>query len=87
MSFRICGLLTAAEFTATLARVLHRPALLPVTPCALRLALGEMADETLLSSARVQPGKLTEAGYRFRHQNVESALRAGLGYTASPPQK
>lgn len=77
---------TNAEFTATLAQVLHRPALLPVPPCALRLALGEMADETLLSSARVQPGKLTEAGYRFRHQNVESALRAGLGYAASPPQ-
>ncbi len=76
---------TNAEFTATLARVLHRPAVLPVPPCALRLALGEMADETLLSSARVYPGRLQEAGYRFRHENVEAALRSSLGRAASAP--
>ena len=74
---------TNAEFTATLARVLHRPALLPVPPCVLSLALGEMADETLLSSARVQPAKLQEAGYRFRHENLEKALRSSLGLTVS----
>jgi NAD dependent epimerase/dehydratase family enzyme len=74
---------TNAEFTATLARVLNRPALLPVPPCVLSLALGEMAEETLLSSARVQPSKLMEAGYRFRHANLEAALRSLLGRTSS----
>ena len=76
---------TNAEFTATLARVLHRPALLPVPPCALRLALGEMAAETLLASARVYPVRLQEAGYRFRHENLEAALRSSLGRAASAP--
>ena len=77
---------TNAEFTAALGRVLHRPALLPVPPCVLRVAFGKMADETLLTSTRAQPGKLTAAGYRFRHENVEQALRAGLGCSASSPR-
>jgi len=74
---------TNTEFTSTLARVLHRPALLPVPPCVLQLALGEMADETLLASTRVQPGTLLLADYRFRHENVEAALRSSLGYAES----
>ena len=76
---------TNAEFTRTLARVLRRPAMLPVPPLALRAALGEMADETLLASARVVPSKLQAAGYRFRHENVEAALRGELGRTIPEP--
>ncbi len=71
--------MTNAEFTRTLARVLRRPALLPAPKVALRLALGEMADELLLASTRVLPGVLKEAHYGFRHENLEDALRAGLG--------
>ncbi len=70
---------TNAEFTHTLGRVLHRPALLPAPAFALRLALGEMADEALLASARVLPGKLIGAGFRFTHPRVEDALAAALG--------
>jgi uncharacterized protein (TIGR01777 family) len=72
---------TNAEFTRVLGRVLRRPAVLPVPKAALRAVFGEMADETLLSSARVAPGKLTQAGYAFRHENVEDALRHLLGRT------
>ena len=74
---------TNGEFTRVLGRVLKRPAVLPVPAGALRAAFGEMADEALLSSARAVPGKLEEAGYEFRHENVEAALRHALGRVAA----
>jgi hypothetical protein len=67
-----------AEFTKTLASILHRPALFPAPPFALRLALGEMADALLLSSQRVLPKKLESLGYRFLHADLKSALAAVL---------
>ncbi|MBK9989750.1 MAG: TIGR01777 family protein [Verrucomicrobia bacterium] len=70
---------TNAEFTATLAHVLRRPAILPVPTAALHLAFGAMADETLLASARVMPGRLTESQFYFRHIRLEQALRHLLG--------
>ena len=66
---------TNREFTRILAAVLGRPALLRVPAFALRLAFGEMADALLLSSARVEPARLTATGYRFRHPDLETALR------------
>jgi uncharacterized protein (TIGR01777 family) len=67
-----------AEFTKTLASVLHRPALFPAPAFALRLVLGEMADALLLSSQRVLPQKLENLGYRFLHADLKSALAAIL---------
>ena len=67
--------LTNRDFTRTLARVLSRPALFAVPESALRLALGEMAGGTILSSARVVPARLLQAGYHFGHPDLESALR------------
>lgn len=71
-----------AEFAHTLAQVLHRPSLLPAPAAALRLAMGEMADELLLASARVIPERLRESGYRFRQPGLEQALRHVLGRTS-----
>lgn len=68
-----------AEFTRTLARVLGRPALLPVPAFALRTTLGDVADEMLLASTRVIPRRLFAAGYEFRHPTLEGALRHLLG--------
>ncbi|GAA1793099.1 TIGR01777 family protein [Planosporangium flavigriseum] len=65
---------TNAAFTRALARQLRRPALVPVPPLALRVALGEFADEAL-ASQRVLPGVLTKAGFDFRYRDVTSALR------------
>jgi hypothetical protein len=65
---------TNAEFTAALARALGRPAIFPVPAFALRLALGEMANEALLASQRVQPEKLLNAGFRFAHPQLDEAL-------------
>ena len=66
---------TNEEFTKTIGRVLGRPTLLPVPAFALRFALGEMADALLLSSARVEPARLTAAGYQFKYPQLEPALR------------
>jgi hypothetical protein len=63
-----------SEFTAILAKTLHRPALFPAPAFALRLALGEMADGLLLASQRVIPSKLTHAGYRFQQPDLAGAL-------------
>lgn len=70
---------TNAEFTRTLAGVLGRPAFLRVPATALRLALGDMADEVLLTSQRMQPAKLLQSGYAFRFPELEGALRHVLG--------
>ena len=67
---------TNSEFTATLGRVLSRPTLLSVPPIALEVVLGkEMATEMLFFSQRVLPSKLEGSGFRFRHPELEPALR------------
>ncbi len=71
-------MITSADFTRTLGRVLHRPTLFPVPATALRLAFGEMADGTLLVSQRASSERLQQAGYVFRHPTLERALRADL---------
>jgi uncharacterized protein len=71
------GPVTNAEFTAALARALSRPALLRVPAPVLRAALGELSSE-LLAGARVLPHKLQDAGFAFRHADIEAALAAEL---------
>jgi uncharacterized protein len=66
---------TNAEFTAALGRVLHRPTVMRAPAFALRLALGEMADEMLLASQRAMPVRTLKAGYKFQHPLLEPALR------------
>lgn len=66
---------TNREFSRTLARVLARPAFFPLPALAARLALGEMADELLMYSARVKPGKLVATNYRFHDAELEACLR------------
>ncbi|MFC9788817.1 TIGR01777 family oxidoreductase [Rhodococcus sp. NPDC127528] len=74
-----------ADYTRTLARVLHRPAVLPVPGFGPRLILGERgARELAEADQRVVPTRLALAGYRFRHPDVESVLRHQLGRTNDP---
>jgi uncharacterized protein (TIGR01777 family) len=70
---------TNAEYTKTLGRVLNRPTVLPLPATAARIALGQLADELLLASQRVEPTKLKESGYTFRYPELERALRHLLG--------
>jgi uncharacterized protein len=65
-----------AEFTAVLAKTLHRPAFFPAPAFALRLMLGEMADALLLSSQRVVPAQLQAFGYHFLHPDLAIALKS-----------
>lgn len=67
------------DFARTLGRVLRRPAILPIPAFALRLMLGEMADELLLASARALPFRAESDGFRFKHPTLEEALRHALG--------
>lgn len=69
---------TNAVFAATLARVLRRPAILPVPATVLRLAMGEMAEATILASTRAVPRRLAECGFGFLHPTLEAALRRVL---------
>lgn len=69
---------TNAEFTRTLARALHRPALFPVPPFALRLLLGGSADELLLASQRVVPSRLADSGFQFQYSDISSGIAAAL---------
>jgi uncharacterized protein (TIGR01777 family) len=63
-----------AEFTKTLASVLSRPAIFPMPGFAARLAFGQMADELLLASQRVEPAKLMASGYVFQKPDLSTAL-------------
>lgn len=67
------------DFTAALGRALGRPAVLPLPAPVLRLALGQMAEELLLSGQQVAPKKALAAGYRYLHPNLGPALAQILG--------
>ncbi len=84
LSAEICGAvnLTAAdpvtnvEFTATLAKVLHRPAIIPIPMFGPRMLLGrELVEALLLGSQRVSPTMLQRSGYEFHHATLDAALR------------
>ena len=69
---------TNQQFTRELARQLHRPAIFPAPAFALRLALGEIADQALLASTRVLPTRLLTSGFQFTHDTVDKALAEAL---------
>ena len=70
---------TNEELVATLASVLNRPAVVPAPAAALRVLLGEAADELLLASQRVVPRRAEAAGFRFEFRDVGASLRAIYG--------
>jgi len=68
---------TNQEFTRTLARVLHRPAIFPVPRLALAILFGELSS-LLLASQRVVPRVAEKSGYKFRFTSLEEALRQSV---------
>jgi len=64
---------TNQEFTAALARAMHRPALFPVPAIALKVALGGFSTE-ILGSKKVIPQKLIDAGFTFDYPHIATAL-------------
>jgi uncharacterized protein (TIGR01777 family) len=70
-----------SDYTRVLARVLRRPALVPVPSAAPQLLLGaEGAHELADASQRVSPHRLLSSGYQFRHPHLEQALQHLLGH-------
>ncbi|MBK7328396.1 MAG: TIGR01777 family protein [Dehalococcoidia bacterium] len=67
---------TNRELTKALSKVLKRPAIFPVPPFALRIVLGESANELLLAGQRVLPRRLLDAGYSFRQTEISTALES-----------
>jgi NAD dependent epimerase/dehydratase family enzyme len=66
-----------ADLVATLARLMHRPAVLPVPAFVLKTVLGGL-DQEILIGQRAIPKRLLEAGFSFRHPTLEAALQAAL---------
>ncbi|MGA8837592.1 MAG: TIGR01777 family oxidoreductase [Candidatus Sulfotelmatobacter sp.] len=67
------------EFAKTLASVLSRPAIFPLPAFAVKLAFGEMGEELLLGSQKVEASKLIASGYPFRYRELKASLQATLG--------
>ncbi|MCB9545248.1 MAG: TIGR01777 family protein [Myxococcales bacterium] len=70
---------TNAEFTTTLARALGKRTFLPAPALALKLALGQMAEEALLGSTRALPTRLQAAGFSFEFSRLADSLASLLG--------
>jgi uncharacterized protein (TIGR01777 family) len=66
---------TNAQFTKTLGKVLSRPTIAPLPGFAVRLLFGQMGEELLLFSQRVEPSRLKATGFAFRYPDLEPALR------------
>jgi uncharacterized protein (TIGR01777 family) len=71
-----------SEFTDALGHALHRPAVLPLPAFAAKMIMGEMADELLLSSARVEPLALEGNKFGFEFPNLQGALLHTLSKSA-----
>jgi uncharacterized protein len=65
---------TNYEFTKTLGKVLHRPTFMRMPAFVAQIVFGEMADELLLSSARVIPKRLEQTNFHFSFPELEQAL-------------
>jgi uncharacterized protein len=73
---------TNATFVKLLAKVLTRPSFFGLPAFGAKLAFGEMAEELLLSGARIVPRKLLESGYQFNFPELEDTFRQLLTKTA-----
>jgi len=73
------GSLKEKDFAVLLGKVMRRPSWFPVPGFVLRLLVGEMANEALLTGQRVVPKRLLEAGFEFLYPEAEFALRDILG--------
>jgi uncharacterized protein (TIGR01777 family) len=72
------GACTNKQFSKALGRALHRPAIFPVPPFALRLVVGQVS-QVLLASQHVKPERALAAGFRFKFPEIDGALRDLVG--------
>jgi uncharacterized protein (TIGR01777 family) len=72
------GVCTNKEYVKALGRALHRPAVLPIPPFAIKLAFGEVAG-VMLASQRCVPKAALDAGFQFQFPDIDGALRDLVG--------
>ena len=65
---------TNMEFTKTLGKVLNRPTIFPMPSIVIKLLMGQMGQELLLSGKQVLPVAILKAGYKFQYEKLEDAL-------------
>ncbi|MCM8534468.1 MAG: TIGR01777 family oxidoreductase [Lentisphaeraceae bacterium] len=70
---------TNKDFCKTLGKVIRRPAILPVPAPILKMIPGGMGKEIFLASNRLEPAKLKDIGYTFRHPNLEGTFKHLFG--------
>lgn len=70
---------TNRDLSRALGRALNRPSLLAAPAAPLRMVFGDFAEELLLGGQRVVPSQALATGFRFRHSEIETALRAIVG--------
>jgi uncharacterized protein len=68
------GIVTMKDFATTLGKVLRRPSLFPVPKFVMKIVAGEVAEFALMSQ-RTSVDKIKNAGYKFKFENLEEALR------------
>ena len=68
------GIVRMNEFAKTFGKVLHRPSLFNIPKFAMKLVAGEVADYAVMSQ-RISVDKILNAGYEFKFENLEEALR------------
>ncbi|MGC2259434.1 MAG: TIGR01777 family oxidoreductase, partial [Candidatus Sulfotelmatobacter sp.] len=66
------------DFAKTLASVLSRPAIFPLPAFAVKLVFGEMGENLLLGSQKVEASKLISTGYPFRYRELRTSLESLL---------
>jgi len=66
--------ITNLELTKALGAALNRPTVIPMPEVAVRGIFGQMGEELLLFSTRVEPKKLSDTGFNFQHPSIEDAL-------------
>ena len=71
--------ITNATFTDALGRVLGRPTILPLPAMAMKVAFGQLGEETLIWGQRVIPARLERSGFEWFYEGVEDSLRFQLG--------
>jgi len=71
------------EFAQAIGKILHKPTWTKAPEFALKLALGDMAKETVLVSQKVLPNRLLELEYKFAYSDLKPALMESLKQVSS----
>lgn len=70
---------TNREFSRALGRALHRPAFVPTPGFPLKIVLGEMAEDLVLTGQRAIPQRALSHGFHFRYPEIDQAFRGIFG--------